>query len=69
MLSVAVCGWLMQRQLDALSGDAVDPQFAGLKRAAARYYLDQAVPEALGLSAQASAGAELLYSVSAEALG
>jgi hypothetical protein len=39
-----------------------------MKRTAAAYYLDQVVPEALGLEAQAVAGAGLLYSVGAEAL-
>ena len=66
MMSVAVCAWLMKRQLAALD-DAGDGDWAAMKRAAVRYYLDQAVPEALGLEAQALAGAELLYSVSAEA--
>jgi alkylation response protein AidB-like acyl-CoA dehydrogenase len=67
MLSTAVCGWLMKRQGDALDGSEA-PDFAAMKRAAVRYYLEQVVPEALGLAAQATAGAELLYSVSDEAL-
>ncbi|MBV8686848.1 MAG: acyl-CoA dehydrogenase [Alphaproteobacteria bacterium] len=69
MLSVAVAGWLMRRSLAALDGADVSPAFREGKSAAARYYLEQAVPEALGLEAQALAGAELLYSVSVEALG
>jgi alkylation response protein AidB-like acyl-CoA dehydrogenase len=68
MLSVAVCGWLMRRSLAALEGADVSPAYAAMKRAACRYYLEQAVPEALGLAAQATAGAELLYSVDAVAL-
>jgi alkylation response protein AidB-like acyl-CoA dehydrogenase len=67
MLSVATCGWLMKRSLAALDDEDRSP-FAAVKRAAARYYLDQAVPEALGLEAQATAGAALLYSVDAETL-
>jgi hypothetical protein len=39
-----------------------------MKRTAVAYYLNQVVPEAHGLAAQATAGAELLYSVSDEAL-
>jgi alkylation response protein AidB-like acyl-CoA dehydrogenase len=66
MLSTAVCGWLMKRQADALDGEV--PDFVAMKRAAVGYYLDQIVPEAQGLVAQATAGAELLYSVSDEAL-
>jgi 3-(methylthio)propanoyl-CoA dehydrogenase len=68
MVSVAVCGWLMRRSLKALQGAEAPPAFAAIKRAACLYYLDQAVPEALGLEAQAMAGAALLYSVSDEAL-
>jgi alkylation response protein AidB-like acyl-CoA dehydrogenase len=64
MLSVAVAGWLMQRQLDALGDDG--SAFARMKRAAARFYLDRLVPEALGLRAAAAAPAALLYSVDAE---
>jgi alkylation response protein AidB-like acyl-CoA dehydrogenase len=68
MLSVAVCGWLMRRSQAAVAGADVSPAFAVLKRAAAAYYLEQAVPEALGLEAQATAGAGLLYSLPDEAL-
>jgi alkylation response protein AidB-like acyl-CoA dehydrogenase len=67
MLSVAVAAGLMARQLAALEGYDGDPAFAAGKRAAARFYLDQVVPEALGLEAAASAPAALLYSVSEEA--
>jgi len=67
MLSVAVCGWLLRRSLSALDETDRSP-FAAMKRAAAGYYLDQAVPEALGLQAQAMAGANLLYSIDAETL-
>jgi alkylation response protein AidB-like acyl-CoA dehydrogenase len=65
LLSTAVGGWLFRLQLRALGGEA--GPFAEMKRAAARYYLEQLVPEALGLEAQAVAGAELLGSVSIEA--
>ncbi|HMG48309.1 MAG TPA: acyl-CoA dehydrogenase family protein [Allosphingosinicella sp.] len=68
MLSVAVCGGLMARQLAALDGYAGDPAFAAMKRAAARFYLDQIVPEARGLAAAASASADILYSVGEDAL-
>jgi hypothetical protein len=68
MLSVAVSGWLMRRSLLALDGAEVPPNFAAMKRAAATYYLEQAVPEALGLEAQAVAGASLFYSIPDEAL-
>jgi 3-(methylthio)propanoyl-CoA dehydrogenase len=64
MLSVASCGWLLERQARAATGDDA---FAQMKRAAVRFYLEQIVPEALGLEAAASANAEVLYAVSAEA--
>jgi alkylation response protein AidB-like acyl-CoA dehydrogenase len=63
MLSTLVCGWLMRRQLDVVDGGGIaeDRHFLTLKRSACRYYLDQVVPEARGLAAQATAGAALLY--------
>ena len=62
MLSVAVSGWLMARQAAALDGHDGDPAFVAMKRAAARFYLDQIVPEARGLKAAAMASADVLYS-------
>jgi alkylation response protein AidB-like acyl-CoA dehydrogenase len=67
MTSVAVCGWLMKRQLAVLDAEGSDGDWAAMKRASVRYYLDQVVPEALGLEAQAVAGAGLLYSIGSEA--
>jgi alkylation response protein AidB-like acyl-CoA dehydrogenase len=64
MTSVAVCGWLMERSARLATGGE---EFAVVKRAAARFYLDQIVPEALGLKAAATASAEVLYAVPAEA--
>jgi 3-(methylthio)propanoyl-CoA dehydrogenase len=67
MVSVAAAGRLMARQLEALDGGGQSPDFAAMKRATCRYFLEQLVPEAAGLAAQATAGAELLYSVPEEA--
>jgi alkylation response protein AidB-like acyl-CoA dehydrogenase len=66
MLSVAVSGWLMARQHGAAGAGGADPDFLAMKRAAARFYLDQIVPEALGLAAAATAPAEILYSIPEE---
>ncbi len=63
MLSVATCGWLMEREAAAATGD---DDFARMKRASVRFYLEQIVPEALGLVAAANASAEALYAVPAE---
>ena len=67
MLSVAVSGWLMERQLRAAAGSDAEPGFLAMKSAAARFYLEQVVPEAIGLAAAATAPADLLYSVAEEA--
>ena len=67
MLSVATAGWLMARQLAAVEGSDADPAFLAMKKAAARFYLDQIVPEALGLEPAARASADILYSVPASA--
>ncbi|MEN2786021.1 acyl-CoA dehydrogenase [Sphingomonas qilianensis] len=67
MLSVATCGWLMERLgrvADSAEGDA---SFLAMKTAATRFYVEQIVPEALGLKAAATARADVLYSVEAEA--
>lgn len=66
MLATAVGGWLMVRQAAALDGEA-DPGFAAMKRAAARFHVDQIVPEARGLESAAMAPAAALYGVSEEA--
>ena len=60
MLSVAACGWLMEKQAASQEADAT-------KKAVAAFYLDQIVPEALGLEAAATAGAQALYALPAEA--
>lgn len=68
MLSVATCGWLMRCQEEALVGEAgLDPAFVAIKRASSSFYLDQIVPEAIGLSAAANAPADILYAVPEEA--
>jgi alkylation response protein AidB-like acyl-CoA dehydrogenase len=64
MLATAVCGWLLERQMRAAGDDA----FGRAKRAVAGFYLEQVAPEALGLEASATAGAEALYALDAEAL-
>ncbi|WP_241255047.1 acyl-CoA dehydrogenase [Altererythrobacter sp. BO-6] len=67
MLAVAVAGWQLKRQAEAVAaGEA--PALAQTKPVTARFFLDRIVPEANGLKASALAGAELLYSLPAEAL-
>ena len=67
MLSVATCGWLMEREAIAASQDTeASDDFARMKRAVCAFYLAQVVPEALGLRAAAQAPASQLYAFPAE---
>ena len=63
MLSVATCGWLMERERAAATGS---DDFATMKRAVADFYLAQVVPEAMGLAAAAGLPATQLYALPAE---
>jgi len=68
MCAVAVAGWQLLRQARA-AGDAGAP--AGLARTkpvVARYFLEQIVPEAMGLKAAAMGGADILYALETEEL-
>lgn len=64
MLSTAVCGWLLERQTAATGDDA----FGRDKRNTVRFYVEQILPEAFGLEAAATATAEVLYEIDADAL-
>ena len=66
MLSTAVCGWLMEASGRAAARSEGDPAFLKMKQAAARFYVSQIVPEAMGLKPAAMARAEMLYAVDAE---
>ncbi|MGL4313379.1 MAG: acyl-CoA dehydrogenase C-terminal domain-containing protein, partial [Sphingomonas sp.] len=72
MFAVAVAGWQMQRQHDVaasgLSAGEGDPAFLTAKVATTGFFLDRIVPEALGRKAGAMAGADGLYSLTAEQL-
>ncbi len=64
MFAVAVAGWQLLRQRRAI-GDKDSAQ-ATPKTATVRFFLDRIVPEASGLRAAATAGAEPLYALTAE---
>jgi alkylation response protein AidB-like acyl-CoA dehydrogenase len=64
MMSVALCGVLLEREGRALAGEG---DFETMKRASIHFYLEQIVPEALGLRAAASAPATSLYALPAAA--
>ena len=64
MFAVAVAGWQLLRQRRAI-GDSDSAQ-ATTKTATVRFFLDRIVPEASGLRAAATAGAEPLYALTAE---
>jgi alkylation response protein AidB-like acyl-CoA dehydrogenase len=65
MCAVLVAGWLLERIAREAQGD---DDFIESRRAAAGYFINAVVPEAIGLEKSAGAGAELLYAVPAEAL-
>ncbi len=67
MMAVAVAGWQMKKQADAVAAGAA-PSLAQSKPVTARFFLDRIVPEAAGLKASATAGAAGLYELPAEAL-
>ena len=64
MSAVAIAGWQLLRQLQAIDGGDA-PALAAAKRATVRFFLDRVVPEASGLMASATAGAEALYALDA----
>jgi 3-(methylsulfanyl)propanoyl-CoA dehydrogenase len=67
MAAVAVAGWQMMKQAQAVANGAA-PALAETKPVTARFFLDRVVPEAMGLKASATAGAADLYTLSPEAL-
>ncbi len=67
MLSVATCGWLMERQgkiaADFARSGQGDPDFLAQKQVVAAFYLQQILPQSLGLEPAATAGAGALYAL------
>jgi hypothetical protein len=67
MAAVCVAGWQLAKQAAAVAAGAA-PELAASKPVTVRFFLDRVVPEAAGLKAGAVAGADLLYTLPAEAL-
>ncbi|MEM7690365.1 MAG: acyl-CoA dehydrogenase [Pseudomonadota bacterium] len=67
MAAVAVAGWQMMRQGQAVAVGAA-PALTETKPVTVRFFLDRVVPEAMGLKAGALGGADLLYTLPAEKL-
>ncbi len=67
MAAVAVAGWQLMKQADAVAAGAA-PALAATKPVTVRFFLERIVPEAAGLKAGAVGGAELLYALPAAAL-
>jgi len=67
MAAVAVAGWQMMRQGQAVANGAA-PSLADTKPVTVRFFLDRVVPEAMGQKAGAVGGADLLYTLPAEKL-
>ena len=68
MCAVAVAGWQLLRQARASAEADVPAAIARSKPVVARFFIEQVVPEAMGLKAAALGGASLLYALDAEAL-
>jgi len=66
MSAVAVAGWQLQRQARALTEE--NSPLAPAKQVVARYFAQHIATEAMGLKAAATAGADLLYALDAQAL-
>ena len=63
----ALFNWLLAKQ--ALASRAhPDPQFAAAKRATARFFAEQLLPQVQALSASAMRGAALLYAIPEDGL-
>ena len=62
MAAVAVAGWQLMRQAEAVTNGAA-PSLAETKPVTARFFLERIVPEAHGLKASAIGGAGLLYAL------
>jgi len=67
MCAVAVAGWQLARQAEAVANGAA-PSLAASKPLTTRFFFERIVPEAFGLAAGARGGADVLYALSAEAL-
>ena len=67
MMAVAVAGWQLVKQRDAVAAGAA-PSLVKSKPASVAFFLSRIVPEAAGLKASANAGADLLYSISDDVL-
>ena len=67
MSAMAVAGWQLVLQARAVAAGA-SPSLASTKPVTTRFFLDRIVPEAAGLKAAASAGADQLYALDAQQL-
>ena len=67
MAAVAVAGWQLLKQGEAVASGGA-PALEKTKPVTMRFFLDRIVPEANGLKASATAGADPLYALSADLL-
>jgi len=68
MCAVAVAGWQLLRQADAVSGGQGSGNLAAAKPVIARFFLDRIAAEAAGLKASAMTGAAGLYELDTRTL-
>jgi alkylation response protein AidB-like acyl-CoA dehydrogenase len=67
LMGLTLGGWLLAKQALA-SRHHPDPQFAAAKRATARFFAEQLLPQVQALSASAMRGAALLYAIPEDGL-
>ncbi|MFZ1742473.1 MAG: acyl-CoA dehydrogenase [Pontixanthobacter sp.] len=67
MSAIAVAGWQLLRQKRAVAAGAA-PALAAVKPVTTRFFIDHIVSEAAGLKPSATAGAAILYGLSADQL-
>jgi alkylation response protein AidB-like acyl-CoA dehydrogenase len=68
-LGITVGGWVMARQALAARSLGVDDPFNAAKVTTARFYCEQLLPQAAGLSAAVKAGKDVLFALTPDQLG
>jgi hypothetical protein len=68
-LGITVGGWVMARQALAARSLGIDDPFNAAKVTTARFYCEQLLPQAAGLSAAVKAGKDVLFALTPDQLG
>jgi hypothetical protein len=68
MFGIVVGGWVMARQAIAAERLGADDPYGAAKRATARFYLEELLPQAHGLVGAITAGEDILFALTPEQL-